>query len=153
MQGIFSPVEQAGLQEVQRQRMLRTLAVGAAEVAAGQQVFVHAHGAVVFAPATEQIAQRKVQLRGVGVVLYRLYEGINGLVLLLVEQEVQPFEVGLGCTAVLGTQLAQVKPRRQPAENKGDWQAQQDPAQVKFHGRRAGREVEEGRAWRWKLWR
>jgi len=94
-----------------------------------------------------------VQFRCVGVVLYRFDEGINGLVLLLIEQEVQPLEVSLGCAAVLGPQLTQIKARCQPAENKRDWQAQQDPAQLNVPGRRAGRAVEEERVWRWKPWR
>jgi hypothetical protein len=69
--------------------MLRAVAVGRAQVAARQQVLVHPHGALVFAAAAEQVAQREVQLGGVGVVLDRLDEGVDGLVLLLVEQEVQ----------------------------------------------------------------
>jgi hypothetical protein len=59
-------------------------------------VFVHPHGAVVFAAPAKQVAQREVQLRGIGIVLHRLDEGVDGLVLLLVEQEVQAPEIGFG---------------------------------------------------------
>ena len=42
-----------------------------------------------FAAAAEQVAEREVQLGGVGVVLHGLDEGVDGLVVLLVEQQVQ----------------------------------------------------------------
>ena len=51
-----------------------------------------------------------MQLRGVGVVLDSLDEGVDGLVLLLVEQQVQPLEIGLGRFTVLTPELAQVQP-------------------------------------------
>ena len=113
-------VEQAGAQEVLRQRVLRAVAVGAAQVAAAQQVLVHAHRALVFAAAAEQVAEREVQLLRVGVVLHRLDEGVDGLVLLLVQQEVEAAEVGLGRLAVLDLELPQVEARSQPAEHEGD---------------------------------
>ncbi|MNV20237.1 hypothetical protein D3C71_1111280 [compost metagenome] len=148
MQGFFRAVKQAGLEEVERQRVLGAFAVGAGEVAAREQVLVHAHGAVVFAPAAEQIAEGKVQFRRIGIVLHGLDESVDGLVLLLVEQEVQAFEIGLGRAAVFCTQLAQVKTRSQPTQHKGHGQTQQDPGQVKFHGLKAGRAVVAGRgAW------
>jgi hypothetical protein len=97
---------------------------------------MHAHGPVVFAPAAKQVAQGKVQLRGVGVVLHGLDEGIDGLVLLLVEQEVQALEVGLGALRFSSTQLAQIDARGQPAQHKGQGQAQQHPAhQIPWGGR------------------
>ena len=80
--------------------MLGAFAVGAAEITARKQMFVHTHGAVVFPAPAEQIAQRKVQLGGVGIVLHRLDKGVNGLILLLIKQKIQPFEVGLWCTAI-----------------------------------------------------
>ena len=69
----------------------------------------------------------------IGVVLNRLDEGVNGLVLLLVEQEIQASEVGLGRPAVFEAQLAQIEARRHPPQYKCDRQAQQQPAYVKFH--------------------
>ena len=94
---------------------------------------MHAHGTVVFAAAAKQVAERKVQLGGVRVVLNRLDEGVDGLILLLVEQVVQALEVGLGRATVLVAQLAQVKTRGQPAQHEGDGQAQENPAEIKFH--------------------
>jgi hypothetical protein len=52
-------------------------------------MLVHPHRAFVLAAAAKQIAQRKVQFRGVGVTLHRFYEGVNRLVLLLIEQMVE----------------------------------------------------------------
>ena len=99
--------------------MLGALAVGTGEVAAREQMLMHPHGAVVFPPAAKQVAQGEVQLGSVGVVLHGLDEGVDGLVLLFVEQEVQALEVGLGRAPVFGAQLAQIEPRRQPAQHKG----------------------------------
>jgi hypothetical protein len=45
-----------------------------------QQVLVHPHRAFVLAAAAKQVAQRKVQVAGVGVVLHGLDEGVDGLV-------------------------------------------------------------------------
>ena len=80
-----------------------------------QQVLVHPHAPLVFAAAAEQVAARKVQLLRVGVVLHRLDERVDGLVLLLIEQEVQATEVGLRRLPVLELQLAQVEARGEPA--------------------------------------
>ena len=77
-----------------------------------------------------------MQLGRVGVVLYGLDKGIDGFVLLLVEQKVQAFEVRLGSLAVVGTHLAQIPAGSQPAQHKGRRQAQQNPSQIKFHARR-----------------
>ena len=130
---LFCTIEQAGFEEVQRQGMLRTLALFLADVCAREQMFVHAYGAAVFATSAKKIAQRKMQLGGVRVVLYGFNKGINGLVLLLVEQEIQPFEVGLGGAAVFAADLAQVKARGEPAQHKCRGKAQQNPGDIKFH--------------------
>ena len=96
--GGFGAVEQAGLHVVLRQRVLRAVALAALQVGALQQVLVHAHRTFELAAAAEQVAQREVQLGGVGVVLHGLDEGVDGLVLLLVEQQVQALEVGRGAS-------------------------------------------------------
>ena len=108
-QRLFGAVQQTGFQVVEGQGVLRPVAVSLAQVGAGQQVLVHPHRALVLAPAAKQIAQGKVQLRGVGVALHGFNEGVNRLVLLLVEQMVQAFEIGLGGALVVELELAQVK--------------------------------------------
>ena len=60
----------------------------------------------VFATATEQIAQSEMQLRRVWVVLYGFDESVDCLILLLIEQVVQAFEVSAWGLAVFKTQLA-----------------------------------------------
>ena len=70
---------------------------------------MHAHGALIFATAPKQITQCKVQFRRVRVVLHRLNERVNGLVLLLVEQKIQTLEVGFGRLTVFHAQLPQVQ--------------------------------------------
>ena len=105
----------------------------AAQVGAAEQVLVHAHRALVLAAAAEQVAEREVQLGGVRVLLHRLDEGVDRLVVLLVEQEVQALvsrpwaPVGSRCA------LAQVEARAEPAEREGERQAPQQPLQVKVH--------------------
>ena len=127
-------VEQAGLQEVLRQRMLGPLQVLLPQVATLQQVLVHAHRALVVAAAAEQVAEREMQLRGLGVVLHRLDEGVDRLVLLLVEQQIESAEIGFRVLLALGAPLAQVVARGQPAQHEGDRQAPEQPAEVKCHG-------------------
>jgi hypothetical protein len=141
LQRSLGAVEQPGAQEVLRQRVLRAVAIGAAQVAPAQQVLVHAHGPLVFAAAAEEVAEREVQLLCVGVVLHGLDEGVDGLVLLLVEEEVEAAEVGLGSLEVLDAQLPKVEARGEPAQDECERQAEQQPAEVKVHVgvRRAGR--------------
>ena len=92
--GGLGTVEQAGLHEVLGQRQLRPVAVTGFQVGAVQQVLVHTHGTLELTAAAEEVAQGKVQFGGVGVALHRLDESVDGLVLLLVEQQVQALEVG-----------------------------------------------------------
>ncbi len=66
------------------------------------------HGTFEFTTATKQIAQGKVQFGGVRVALHRFDERIDGLVLLLVEQVIEAFEISLGVAAVFQAQLAQI---------------------------------------------
>ena len=99
--------------------MLCTVVLGGGQVAAGDQVFVYPYSALVFATATKKIAQGKVQLGGVRVVLHCFNEGVNRLVLLLVEQEVQTAKVGFGGLPVFNAELPQIQPGGQPAQRKG----------------------------------
>ena len=94
---------------------------------------MNANGALVFTPPAKQIAQRKMQLRGIGIVLDCLNESVNGFVLLLVEQKIQPFEIGPGCLSIVDAQLAQVQSRGQPTQAKCSGQANQNPNEIKFH--------------------
>ncbi len=52
-------------------------------------MLVDPHRSLELAAAAKQVAQGEVQLGGVGVVLHGLNEGVDGLVLLFIEQQVQ----------------------------------------------------------------
>ena len=115
-QGVFCAVEQARLEVIQRQGVLCSLAICQAQVAPRQQVFMNAHGTFIFAAPAKQVAQRKVQFRGVGVVLDRFNEGVDCLILLFIEQEIQTLEIGVGRLMVLNAQLAQIQAGGDPAQ-------------------------------------
>jgi hypothetical protein len=123
--------------------VLGALAVGAAQIGARQQVFVHPDRTLEVATPAEQTAQRKVQLAGVGVALHRLDEGVYGLVGLLAEQQVQALEISPGGGAVAAPPLAQVKAAGQPAQGEGQWQrhqhGQQQAGCVEVHAYRPSR--------------
>ena len=106
---------------------------------------MHPNGAVVLAPTAKQVAQCKVQFGGVRIVLNRLDEGVNGLILLFIEQVIKPFEISPWCLAVGDAQLAQVETGGQPTQAKSHGQAQQNPGQVKFHG--GSRELQAPLCW------
>jgi len=72
------------------------------EVGAIDQVLVHADCTVIFAPAPEQAAEGIVQLDGFGVHLDDLDESLDSFVGLLVEEEIEPLEVGPGQRPRLG---------------------------------------------------
>ena len=113
--------------------MLGPIALGRRQVGTAEQVLVHAHGPLVFATAPEQVAQGKVQIAGVGVLLDGLDEGVDRLVVLFVEQQIEALEVGLGCFALVATHLPDVEPGSQPSQRKGHRQAEQHPLKVKVH--------------------
>ena len=131
--GGFGAVIQARFHEVQRQLVAGALAVVAGQIGARKKVLVHANGAVKFAPAAKEAAQRKVQIAGFGVFLHGFDEGVYGLILLLVEQKVQALEIGPGRLAVFQPPLPPVNARGPPAQRKHEGKAQQNPAQIEFH--------------------
>ena len=132
-QGRFGPVKQTGFQEIECEGVLRPFAVPGRQVAPLQQVLMDPHGAVVIAPAAEQVAQGEMELGRVGVALDGLDERIDGLVLLLVEQVVQATEIGLRVLPAVQAPLFEVDAGGQPAQGKRDRQAPQQPREVKFH--------------------
>ena len=131
--GFFGAVKEPCLHEVLRQGELRAVAVDAAQIGALQKVLVHAHRALKFAATAEQVAQREVQLRCVRVVLYGFDEGVDGFVLLLIEQEVQTMKVGPRRVALAASKLANVKPGSQPAQGEGCGQPDEQPLVVEVH--------------------
>ncbi|MNS76524.1 hypothetical protein D3C72_1100730 [compost metagenome] len=132
-QRLLGAVEQSGAQEVLAQFIERVLALGLGQVRARGQVLMDADRALGLAPAAEQRAQRKVEFGGFRVEPGHLDEGVDGLVRLLVEQEIEALEIRARQCALLADQLAQVEPRRHPAKAKDKRQYQQPPG-FKHHG-------------------
>ena len=77
--------------------------------------------------------EREVQIAGVRVLLHRLDERIDGLVVLLVQQQIQAFEVRFRRVMLLALQLPNIEARCHPAQSEGDGQTEQQPLQVKVH--------------------
>ena len=65
-----------------------------AQIAAFEQILVHADRALGFAAAAKQAAQREVQLDRLRIDLDHFDEGLDRLVRLFVEQEIEPLEIG-----------------------------------------------------------
>ncbi len=131
-------VEQPGLDVVLGQCVLCSCAVAGRQVGALQQMLVHPHRAFEFAAAAKQVAEREVKLRRVGVALHRLDEGVDRLVVLFVEQQVQALEVGLRRLLLGALQLAEVEARGDPSQRKGHRQADQQPLGIEFEHRSGG---------------
>src|SRR6185436_1600499 len=89
--------------------------------------------ALELAAPAEQVAEREVQLGGVGIALHRLDESVDRLVGLFVEQQVQAVEVRLRGLALRALPLTDVQARRDPAERERDRQTDQQPLQIEFH--------------------
>jgi hypothetical protein len=94
---------------------------------------VHADRPVGLAAAAEQATQREMQLDGLVVDLDRLDEGVDGLVGLLVEQEVEAGQVGARQRPRLLDHMLDVDAGGQPAQHEKQRKRQQPP-EFEFHG-------------------
>jgi len=134
LERLLGAVEDAGLEvvlaELEQRRQLLLLA----QADPLEQVLVHADGAVVLAAAAEQAAEREMQFDRLRVDLDHLDERLDRLVGLLVEEEVEALEVRARQRARLLQQMADVDPRRHPAEAEEQRQQPQQPPVVEFHG-------------------
>ncbi len=132
LEAAFGAIEHAGLEEVLRQLVLRVFALGGRQVGTVQQALVHPDGAFHFAAATEQAAQREVQFGGLGIELGHFDESIDGAIGLLIEQEVQAPEIGIGQAAGFPQHLPDVEARGQPAERE-QHRHEYQPPRFKIH--------------------
>lgn len=132
LEGFLGAVQQAGLQVVHAQFILGVRFLLGRQVRARQQVLVHADGALGLAAAAEQVAQREVHIGRFRVQAHDLDEGVDGLVRLVVQEEVQALEIAARQAARLGHQLADVHPRGDPAQAEENGHAQQPP-EFEFH--------------------
>ena len=133
---LLGAIEEACLHVVLRQAVLCLVALLLGQVGTAEQVLVDAHGSLVLTAPAEQVAEREVELRRVRVLLHGLDEGVDRLVVLLVEQQVETLVVDLGRFLALAPELARVEARGEPAERESaaerDRQPQQ-PLRIKVH--------------------
>ena len=120
-------VQNAGLEVVLTELHLRLQLLLAGEIRAVEQVLVHADRAVVLAAAAEQAAEREMQVDGLGVDLDHLDEGLDRLVGLLVQQEVEALEIRARQRPRLGDDLLDVDARGDPSQAEEQREAQQPP--------------------------
>ncbi|KAG0942963.1 hypothetical protein G6F31_014790 [Rhizopus arrhizus] len=110
----------------QRQQGLHALRI--TQIVAVDQALVQADGAVDFAAAAEQVAQRDLGLEGFLVQLGDMQEQLDGLVRLLVEQVVQAPEIGARQAADLAvTVTLPAAPTDYPAGQRRQGNEQEEP--------------------------
>ena len=93
---------------------------------------MHADCALDLAAAAKQRAQREMQLDGLRLDLDDLDERLDRLVRLLVEQEIQAFEIRPRQRARFRDQVLDVDARSEPAEREEERQCEQPPV-FDFH--------------------
>jgi hypothetical protein len=133
LEDLLRAVEDPGLEVVLAELGERDHLLLGPEVRTLEKVLVHADGAVVLAAPAEQAAEREVQLDRLRVDLDHLDEGLDRLVGLLVQQEVEALEVGARQRARLGHDLPDVDARRDPAQAEEEREAEQPPV-LELHG-------------------
>ena len=115
-ENFLGAVEQACLQVIQPEFGQRVQAPVIAQALAIHQVLMHPDRPVGFAAAAEQATQSEMQIDRFRIDLGRLEECLDGPIRLLVEQKVQPLEIGAGQGARFAQQVLEVDPRGDPAE-------------------------------------
>ena len=129
---LLGAIQQAGLEVVLRQLVQGSQALLSGEVGTIDQVLVHADGAFHFPAPAEQAAQGKMQLDGLGIHLDHLDERLDGLVRLLIDEEVETAKVRRRQRARLGQKLFDVDARREPSQAEEDRESDQPP-ELEFH--------------------
>ena len=124
---LLGAIEQSGLQVVLRQLVQCRKLLLRGEIRALDQVLVHADRAVDLAAPAKQAAEREVQFDRLRIDLDHLDECLDRLVRLLVEEEIEPFEVRTRHAARVGDELLDVDARRQPAKAEEQRQREQPP--------------------------
>ena len=146
VEAVFGAVDETGLQEVETQ-FVEGMGTGPiVQVRTVHQVLMHADGAVSLAAPTEQRAQGEVQFAGFGLDAHHVDEGVDGLVGLFVQEQVDATEVGVAHGRGPLVQ-APFTARRHPAQTERQRNGQQPPV-FELHGsggrQAAGRTDERG---------
>src|SRR5690606_9071713 len=123
---VLGTVDQAGAQVVLAELEERVLALLGVEVAPLDQVLVDPDRPVGLAPTPEQVAEGEMQLDRLGIDLHHVDEGVDRLVGLLVEEEVESAEVGVRHVAA-AVGLARLEAGREPAEDEEERDGEQPP--------------------------
>ncbi|MNS98223.1 hypothetical protein D3C72_1325850 [compost metagenome] len=132
VEGFFGAVQQACFQVIHAQLIGGMALLFQRQVRARQQVLVHANRALRFAAAAEQVAQREVHIGRFRVQLDDFDEGVDGLVMLLIKQEIQALEIIARQAARFGHQLMNVHTRGNPAQREKHRDTQ-EPPEFKIH--------------------
>ena len=90
---VLGTIQQAGMEVVFRQRVKRLVSLFRGQVGTRDDVLMNANGPVHFAAATKQAAEREMGFDRLVVDANHLQEMLQGLVGLLVQQEVEAFQV------------------------------------------------------------
>src|SRR5262249_37823244 len=127
---LFGTIEQPGAMEILRQLEHRGLPLIVGKVGAVEQVLVHADRAIDLALSAEEIAQREVKVDRLRVDLDDLDEGLDRLVGLLVQEEIQPAEIRQRQRARLAKQVRDIDARRDPPQREEQHRDRQQPPQT-----------------------
>src|SRR5436190_4176276 len=130
---LFRAIEKPGLEVVLTELDHRVQPLLGAQIRAFEQVPVHADRALGLAAPAEQASQREVQLDRLRVDLDHLDEGLDRLVGLLVEQEIEVLEIRARQLPRFREQLLDVDARREPAQPEEQREPEQPP-ELEVHG-------------------
>jgi hypothetical protein len=133
LEHLLGTVEDAGLEVILAELGERHDLLLGAQIRALQQILVHADRAVVLAAPAKQAAQREMQLDRLRIDLDHLDEGLDRLVGLLVEEEVEALEVRTRKRTRFRHDLADIDARGDPAEAEEQRKAEQPPV-FELHG-------------------
>src|SRR4029077_19947160 len=92
-----------------------------AQIAAFEQILVHADRAFGFTATAKQVAQRKVQLDGLRIDLDHFDEGLDRLVRLFIEPEIETLGKGARQRTRFRHQVLDIDARGEPAQAEKQW--------------------------------
>ena len=116
VENFLSPVKQTGLQIILPLFGERMQTNAIIEIGTIDQILVHADGALSLATPAKKIAKRKVQFNGLGIDLRHFEKRVDGLVGLLVEQEIEPLKIGAWQGAGLMNHLPHINASSSPTQ-------------------------------------
>ena len=131
---LLRAVEQACAVEILSQLEHRRLALVRGQIRPVEKILMHAYGAIDLALAAKEIAQRKVKVDRLRVDLDHFDERFDGLVRLLVEQEIEAPEIRKRQRPRLAQQMLDVDARGDPPHGEKQRRDGKQPPELKVHG-------------------